>query len=86
MGVEPKLFVYYLFYIIATCDRVCMMTIVTVATCVSVCMMGGLCRFCDTGCKSAAMTAPLAILVQRGVKHGYRTSMLEGVGGGCTDL
>ena len=45
-----------------------------------VCMMGGLCRFRGTGCKSAAMAAPLAssgLAKGEAVLLGYGTSPLE---------
>ena len=45
--------------------------------------MGGLCRFCGTGCKSAAMVAPLASsgpVRGEAVLHSYGTSPLEGGG------
>ena len=50
-------------------------------------MTGALCRFCGTGCRSAAMVASLAssgLTRYEAVHHGYGTSPLEGRG--CTDL
>ena len=54
-----------------------------------VCMMGGLCCFYGTGCRPAAMAAPLAsssLARSAVVFYSYGTSLLEGGGRGCTDL
>ena len=51
---------------------------------VTVCVMGGSCRFNATGCRFAAMVAPLASSgLERceAVLHGYETSLLGGRGG-----
>ena len=49
-------------------------------------MMGGSCRFCCTGCRSAAMATPLTssgLAKCEAVLHSYGTSPLDR---GCTNL
>ena len=64
-----------------TCDVICVAF--RQSECLRVCMMGGLCRFHSTGCRSAAMAAPLASSGSarcEAVLHSYGTSLLEGRG------
>ena len=62
-------------------DHVILRLLLVASVFLYVCMMGGLCRFHGTGCRSAAMAAPLASSGParcKAVLHGYGTSPLEG--------